>query len=691
MNIRNQLEEFVNQEINFLTKFVTPEEMQELENIKYWHNGNFDEYFNVLQNWIQRVATEKERNRLDKFQDLCNFVNKHRKLLRFGVENLKELDVIESWTDGRTEEYVARQEQLMIFVEKERERRKSKKVLIDFVESELLPDGNLNHCRRKSELKELKNWNNGTTEEYVTKYKSLRECADLEIIRKNAKKKLDDLIDAETASGGMLTEYKYNNRDVRELRNWKHGTAEQYIQKYDEILKIAVSKRESLRLEHRTKLFSSIELEMEEGGILHQLNENNMEVMAWLAVKKKYDENVEYYVQKHKEFTIYVKNEKYRIANRQKLFDLIRKEEEPGGTLTQIDDQIRYSWVAITERVNDNSDYYNGKLKDLSKFIENERLRRTARQDLFDLISKEEEANGTLDEIDENIKVNWISLKYSHNATSEYYKGKLIEFLQYIKNERFRRAERQKLFDRIYKEEEPGGMLFPVDDQIRKIWMDVLLQVNENAEFYEKKYNELLRYIDYENVRRAERQYLFNLITEEKKPGGAVDAVNEDIREYWMTVLESNNQTLDFYKRKIDEFSSYITKEVLRRVEREKLFKLIQKEEKHGGYLSEVDDTVKNKWISILKRVDENGEYYNRKYNELSSCIKDHSRRELLSYIQTLESKYELCENESRYRAELDKIRRIHYDTAEEYTNQLETLKLNAKSVSFFCLRSNMF
>lgn len=283
--------------------------MEELANIKYWHNGNFDDYFTYLTYLTQTVENEKEKIRLDKFQELCNFIQAHSKILQLRDNQfMRELKEINLWTDGKTEEYAAKLENIKTYVVKETERFSRKKDLIDFVEKELKPGGNLENYRNKGELKELRNWNNATTEAYVEQYNTQRKYAEIEKDRKRAKMELFSLIDEVMSSTVTLTDCEL--KKLKQLQKFKNGTIDQYKNKCKEVMTLVEMKRESERCERRTHLFALIEKELQPGGMIYEINENTDHVDTyntnWLSVKRCMDESAEYYVEQHKELLKYV-------------------------------------------------------------------------------------------------------------------------------------------------------------------------------------------------------------------------------------------------------------------------------------------------------------------------------------------------------------------------------------------------
>lgn len=431
-NIRNQLEEFVNQEINFIVKFLTAEEMQEIENIKYWHNGEYDDYLTYLKTLTQRVESEKELIRLNKFQELCNFVNRHSTILRFRDDYARGSNEIESWTDGKTEEYASKLEWFTALVEKETERQNRKNDLINFVRAELKPGGNLCNYEKRADLKELKNWNNGTRAEYVEKYNFLKKYTELETDRKNMHNKLVELISRETSPGGMLTEYKLT--DLNKIKCCMSGTTVQYIKKYDELIKIINHNRESLRCKHKKKLFDFIELERKPEGVLHQTSheQTNPNIIIWLSVKERLDESTEYYVDKQREFSTYVTKEKNRRAERKKLFDLIQQEKKRGGLFSEVDGTLSNIWISIKGRGGETFEFYNIKYDELLHLVK-ERNIRAKRKELILYIETLENKYGNIFENESGYRAQLDNIKKQHYGTAEEYADELENLKQQVK------------------------------------------------------------------------------------------------------------------------------------------------------------------------------------------------------------------------------------------------------------------
>lgn len=186
--------------------------------------------------------------------------------------------------------------------------------------------------------------------------------------------------------------------------------------------------------------------------------------------------------------------------------------------------------------------------------------------------------------------------------------------------------------------------------------------------------------------RRTKREKLFAAIRKEVEQEGTLCEIDENIRRNWMYVASLLNNSGAYYQQTFKEFQTYIKNEKLRRTERGMLFDLINKEAERKGTLHQIDENIRNTWMSEFKLYNESTEYYITKRNELTKFVIEEgprrtAREELLSYIQILETRYGTSENKTHYLAQLNEIKLQYRDTVEDYETMMKNLNRQIGSV----------
>lgn len=479
-----------------------------------------------------------------------------------------EQENISRWHDGTIECYQEKLDELSEYVEqeKEHERIEAKEKFQAFIKGIVLSEKSFNQTIR-SNLIQLKSWNNGKTEEYEAKLLMLKDIVESEKKRIQAHallisfiNKLRNSLKTNANHSGLLL-LRSTLSLIDEIECWYSGSFEEYTKKHEE-LEITLAE-EDLRSETYGELLNFIRTD----ETMKSIFLSNPEIKSECKdVENWKNGSTEEYKSRLTKYKGIVEGEIQRRKDRHELLAFINIHEN-SRSLPSIYFNNKYesdTCLAQVYKKGTSSDYETV-LRHWQLDISHEKDRTDAREDLLSYIKEEEESNGLLvDILDERMKQYLQEFKASEGENAKFYRDALTTCKNYANQERLRLESCKNLLDYI-EETEKSWPNFRFNTVWYKEITTLKHSLREKTVYYVDSLERLKTIVADEVNRLEARKILMDFIKEQEESNGFPQMPSENFAQKLSAAKRSVFGTTQFHESTLKYFRSIVECEKQRR------------------------------------------------------------------------------------------------------------------------------